>query len=90
MKSSSAVRNSDGKLGSLARGFYVDEIEKTITRKVAQTRSRLRYTQEDVAQVLGLHRPAVSEIEAGRRRLTAVELVLLAEFFGVHVTELLP
>jgi len=47
-------------------------------------------TQEDVAQVLGLHRASISEIEAGRRKLTAAELVMLADWLRIPVTELLP
>jgi DNA-binding XRE family transcriptional regulator len=48
------------------------------------------YTQEDVAQVLEIHRASVAEIEAGRRKLSAAELVMLAEWLKVPVTELLP
>jgi transcriptional regulator with XRE-family HTH domain len=47
-------------------------------------------TQTDVANALGLGVGAISAIEAGRRKLSAAELVLLAEYFKVPVTELLP
>jgi Helix-turn-helix len=81
---------------------YRQELTNTIARKVQMARKiygrpmryspsyRTPYTQEDIAQVLDLQRPAIAEIEAGRRKLTAVELVLLAEFYNVPVTELLP
>ena len=58
----------------------------------AQIASRLRlareaagFSQGQVAKRLGLHRPTLSEIEAGRRRVSADELPQLAELYGVDV-----
>ena len=55
-------------------------------------RGRLRLAREmaglsqgQVARQLGWHRPTVSEIEAGRRRVQTEELTLLAELYGVRV-----
>ena len=42
-------------------------------------------TQAQVANQLGWHRPTVSEIEAGRRRVLAEELKTLSELYGVNV-----
>ena len=42
-------------------------------------------TQGQVANSLDWHRPTVSEIEAGRRRVSAEELTVLAEMYGVNV-----
>ena len=42
-------------------------------------------TQGQVAKSLDWHRPTVSEIEAGRRRVPAEELAALAEMYGVSV-----
>jgi transcriptional regulator with XRE-family HTH domain len=39
--------------------------------------------------MLGLHRPSVSEIEAGNRRVSADELARLAEIYDVSVVWLL-
>lgn len=38
-----------------------------------------------MAKALGVHRPAVSEFEAGRRRISADELVRLAKLFDVSL-----
>ena len=84
-------------LGSAAgsrdvRNAYRKEIAKTIAKKVYQQR-KLRYpfhTQEDMAQVLGTSRATVVAIENGTRKLTAVELVLLADWWQIDVRELLP
>ena len=74
----------------LVRDSYRRELERTIARKVQQIRWTQHRSQEDVAQALGLHRPAVSAIERGERKLGAAELVILADLFGVAVQELLP
>ena len=42
-------------------------------------------SQGQVARQLGWHRPTVSEIEAGRRRVQAEELTVLAELYSVRV-----
>jgi len=42
-------------------------------------------SQAQVAKKLGLHRPSVTEMEAGRRAVTADELVTLADLYGVSV-----
>ena len=53
---------------------------------------RLRFAREaaglsqgQVAKKLGLHRPAISELEAGRRRVSSAELTSLAEIYGVDL-----
>ena len=51
--------------------------------KLAREMSGL--TQSQVAGQLGWHRPTVSEIEAGRRRVPAEELKTLSELYGVNV-----
>lgn len=64
--------------------------------KRAQLASRLRearkmagLSQGQVAKMLELHRPAISEIEAGNRRVSAEELSRLAEIYDVTVSWLL-
>jgi transcriptional regulator with XRE-family HTH domain len=46
-------------------------------------------TQAQVAKMLGLHRPSVSEIEAGRRKVSAEELNKLASLYGVDLNWLM-
>ena len=41
-------------------------------------------SQGQVAKRLGWHRPTVSEIEAGRRRVQAEELSVMAGLYGVR------
>ncbi len=64
--------------------------DQEIFRQVIASRLRLAremagLTQSQVAKSLGWHRPTVSEIEAGRRKISAEELSILAELYGVNV-----
>ena len=61
------------------------------SRQVIASRLRLGremagLTQGQVAKIRGWHRPTVSEIEAGRRRVSADELASLAGLYGVSVS----
>ncbi len=56
-----------------------------IASRLKLAREMAGLTQGQVAQSLGWHRPTVSEIEAGRRRVQAEELATLAELYGVNV-----
>ena len=56
----------------------------------AQIAGRLRMAREtaglsqgQVAKRLGMHRPTISEIEAGRRRVSAEEFAIFADMYGV-------
>ncbi len=60
--------------------------------KRAQLAGRLRearklagLSQGQVAKLLGLHRPSVSEMEAGNRRVSSEELFQLAGLYDVSV-----
>lgn len=60
------------------------------TRELVAVRLRLAremagLSQAQSAKQLGLHRPTVTEIEAGRRAVAAEELVQFADLYGVSV-----
>ena len=46
-----------------------------------EAREYLGYTQEQIADVLGLSRPAITLIESGERKVSAVELKKLAKLY---------
>ena len=56
-----------------------------IANRLKLAREMAGLTQGQVANQLGWHRPTVSEIEAGRRRVPAEELKTLSELYGVNV-----
>ena len=60
--------------------------EATIAERLRSAREAAGLTQGQAAKLLGLHRPTVSEIEAGRRKVSAEELVQFADIYGVSVS----
>lgn len=63
--------------------------QAALGERIREIREYLGLSQSDVAAHLNLQRPAVGAIEAGKRRLTATELKLLAELFRYPVSYLL-
>ena len=62
-----------------------EEKRKAIASRLRLSREMAGLTQSQVARNLNWHRPTVSELEAGRRRVSAEELTTLAEMYGVNV-----
>jgi transcriptional regulator with XRE-family HTH domain len=60
-----------------------------IAERLKEARKLAGVSQGHVAKILGLHRPSISEIEAGNRRVSADELARLAEIYDVSVAWLL-
>jgi transcriptional regulator with XRE-family HTH domain len=60
-----------------------------IAERLKEARKLAGLSQGHVAKMLGLHRPSVSEIEAGNRRVSADELARLAGIYDVNVAWLL-
>ncbi len=60
-----------------------------IAERLRELRTQIGYTQSQVADILGVHRPTISEIEAGRRAVTAEELYVLARCYATTVGEIL-
>lgn len=56
-----------------------------IAARLRSAREAAGLSQGQVARKMELHRPAISEVEAGRRRVNAEELVVFAELYGVSV-----
>ena len=68
----------------------VDQIkQRVIAGRIKAARQLAGLSQGQVAQLMKLHRPSVSEIEAGNRRVTADELARFAEIFDVGLSYLL-
>lgn len=60
-----------------------------IAERLKAARKLAGLSQGQVAKMLGLHRPSVSEMEAANRRVSADELARLAEAYDVSVAWLL-
>lgn len=60
-----------------------------IAARVREARKAAGLSQGQVARLLGMQRPSISEMEAGHRRVSGDEIVRLAELFDVSPTWLL-
>lgn len=57
--------------------------EKEIADRLRSAREQAGLSQGQVAKMLDYKRPTISEIEAGRRKVTAEELGKFADMYGV-------
>lgn len=57
--------------------------KKDFATRLRWAREQAGLTQGQVAQKMGVHRPTISQIEAGERNVRIEELDQLAEFYGV-------
>ena len=60
-----------------------------VAARLREARKLAGISQGQVAKLLGVHRPSISEIEAGNRRVSAEELSQLATIYDVTVSWLL-
>lgn len=60
-----------------------------LARRLKEARDYVGLSQEEVASVLGISRPAVGNIEAGIRKVEAIELDKLSALYGQTVSFLL-
>ena len=54
-----------------------------LSTRLREARDLAGLSQSQVAKLIDLHRPAISEIEAGRRDVSATELARFAEIYNV-------
>jgi transcriptional regulator with XRE-family HTH domain len=64
-----------------------DRIE--LGKRLHDARESAGLSQGQIAGLMGLHRPTISEIEAGRRKTSVEELKKFAEYYGVSHSWLL-
>jgi transcriptional regulator with XRE-family HTH domain len=60
-----------------------------IHERLRVARENAGLSQGQVAKLMGYHRPTISEIEAGRRKVTTEELGIFARHYGVAASWLL-
>lgn len=66
-----------------------EKAKKIIASRLAIARKQAGLSQSQVAKLLELPRPSISEIEAARRRVVADELVRFADLYQVEVNWLI-
>lgn len=60
--------------------------KEDIAKRLRSAREMAGLSQGQAAKKLGMHRPTISEIEAGRRNVKSDELVEFARLYGTEVT----
>lgn len=60
-----------------------------LAARLRQAREQVGLTQAECAQAMDLHRPSISEVEAGRRAVSSEELFRFARLYATTVTSLL-
>lgn len=61
-----------------------------IAHKIRENRERVKMTQDNLANKLGLSRASMVNIEKGRQHLSVKNLYLLCKYFGVKSDTFLP
>lgn len=69
-----------------ARGVCLMDDRETIGARVRSARYVRGVSQQTLADAMGMHRTAISDIETGNRNVTAVELLVLARELGRSVS----
>jgi len=64
-----------------------EDLRREIGTKLREAREYLDLTQQEVSEVVGLPRSAISLIEQGQRRLETLELKQLAELYGRPISD---
>lgn len=68
---------------------WIHERRANLGRRIAAYRIGAGMSQDDLADAIGMERRSIQRYESGERDPRFAELLLLADAFDVHVTELL-
>jgi transcriptional regulator with XRE-family HTH domain len=60
-----------------------------IAERLREARTQSGLSQENAAKMLNLQRPAISEIESGKRKVSAEEIIQFAKLYKVNESWLL-
>jgi len=66
-----------------------EEHRNLVAQRIKEARELSGLTQVQAAKMLGVHRPTISEIEAGRRKVSTEELTKFADIYDASPTYLL-
>lgn len=65
-----------------------EEIQKRLGARIRKLRLNRGWTQDEFADLSGLHRAQVGAFENGRMNMTLASLHLVAETFGLRIIDL--
>lgn len=61
---------------------------ENLGRRLKSLREKTRFTQEEIARMLGVRRLVITNIENGTRKITAEELYFFSKIYGLSMEEL--
>lgn len=64
---------------------YDEQLRKIIATRLSLARQQAGLSQTQAAKLLNVARPTISEIESGRRKVTAEELVHFSNIYDVDI-----
>ena len=67
----------------------MDIFYKKLSQKIKAIRERLKFSQEALAEKLGINRVAISQIEKGERKISAEEIAKISKIFNIPTDILL-
>lgn len=59
-----------------------------LSKRLKNLREKTRFTQEEIANMLGVKRLVITNIENGTRKITAEELYFFSKIYGLSMEEL--
>ncbi len=65
------------------------DIYQKIGKRIRELRETLELSQQDLARLMGVSRPAISQIENGERKVSADELITLSAILNISVENLM-
>ena len=65
------------------------EVYKNLGKRIKNLREKLEINQQKLANLLGVSRPTISQIEKGRRKVSTDELIKFSEIFDLPIEVLL-
>ena len=61
---------------------------ENLGKRLKSLREKTRFTQEEIAKMLGVKRLVITNIENGTRKITAEELYFFSKIYGLSMEEL--
>lgn len=61
---------------------------ENLGKRLKNLRVKTRFTQEEIARMLGVRRLVITNIENGTRKITAEELYFFSKIYGLSMEEL--
>ena len=61
---------------------------ENLGKRLKNLREKTRFTQEEIAKMLGVKRLVITNIENGTRKITAEELYFFSKIYGLSMEEL--